>query len=285
MELVNFKHSTKDIPVPSFKVYMNMFINIIKTFVRKVELSAEHFLNPTRNTHKETYGFPSLHYPEPVNEITPFKEDLLNLAKNIEFRRNRSEFQTQLKTEVNTIKNVDKIIVAADKTSNHYKMTPEHYLELTGREVRKDYKKADDNHVKNINKAHKKIVAKLDIQDRVFRNTESEAFITLKDHKGDFKNNPKCRLLNPAKPQVGRVSHKVLKHVVNVIRQRTQLNHWENTYACIEWYKKIQNKDKHAFLVFDIVSFYPSITLNLLNKALDWASQYVTIAPHCDIKL
>ena len=234
MELVNFKHSTKDIPVPSFKVYMNMFINSIETFVRKVELSAEHFLKPSRKTHKETYGFPSLYNPDPVKEITPFKEDLLNLAKNIEFRKNFSDFQNQLKNEVVTIKNDTKLIVAADKTSNHYRITPEHYLEFTGREVQKDYKKADPEHVKKINIAHKKIVNKLDIQDRVFKTTEREAFISLKDHKGDFKNNPKSRLLNPTKPEVGQVSHKILKNVVNVIRQRTQLNQWENTYSCLE---------------------------------------------------
>ena len=277
MELVNFKHSTKDIPVPSFKVYMNMFINSIETFVRKVELSAEHFLKPSRKTHKETYGFPSLYNPDPVKEITPFKEDLLNLAKNIEFRKNFSDFQNQLKNEVVTIKNDTKLIVAADKTSNHYRITPEHYLEFTGREVQKDYKKADPEHVKKINIAHKKIVNKLDIQDRVFKTTEREAFISLKDHKGDFKNNPKSRLLNPTKPEVGQVSHKILKNVVNVIRQRTQLNQWENTYSCLEWYKQIKDKEKHSFLVFDIVSFYPSITIELLNKALDWASQFVAI--------
>ena len=123
--------------------------------------------------------------------------------------------------------------------------------------------------MKKINIAHKKIVNKLDIQDRVFKTTEREAFISLKDHKGDFKNNPKSRLLNPTKPEVGQVSHKILKNVVNVIRQRTQLNQWENTYSCLEWYKQIKDKEKHSFLVFDIVSFYPSITIELLNKALD----------------
>ena len=277
MELINYKHSTKDIPVPSFKVFMNMFIVSIETFVRKVELSAFHFLHPTTSKHKETYGFPSIKNASDVTEIIPFKNDLLDMTRKLEFRKFHSDFQNQLKNEIVTIKNDDKVIVAADKTSNHFRVEPDEYNELIKKEVTKDYKKAKANHVKNINNAHKIIVNKLEIEDRVFKNTEREAFVNMKDHKPGFINNPKCRMLVPSKVEIGKISHRILKNVVNVVKEETQINQWKNTYTCIEWFKNIKNKDKHSFLVFDIVSFYPSITEDLLNKALNWASNYTTI--------
>jgi hypothetical protein len=37
-----------------------------------------------------------------------------------------------------------------------------------------------------------------------------EAFITLKDHQENFENNPKCRLINPAKIESGKLSKVIL---------------------------------------------------------------------------
>ena len=45
----------------------------------------------------------------------------------------------------------------------------------------------------------------------------------------------------------------------------------------IEWFKAIENKQQHSFLCFDIVEFYPSISQDLLNRALDSASAYDSI--------
>ena len=46
----------------------------------------------------------------------------------------------------------------------------------------------------------------------------------------------------------------------------------------IEWFKLIQRKDKAKFIVFDIESFYPNISAELLKNSLDWALQYVDIS-------
>ena len=45
----------------------------------------------------------------------------------------------------------------------------------------------------------------------------------------------------------------------------------------IEWVKTIENKQHHSFICFDIEEFYPSISQDLLNKALDFASAYDNI--------
>ena len=36
---------------------------------------------------RETYGFKTPHHPPVMNELKPFEDDLVDLIKNIEFRR------------------------------------------------------------------------------------------------------------------------------------------------------------------------------------------------------
>ena len=38
------------------------------------------------------------------------------------------------------------------------------------------------------------------------RSKETEAYITMKSHKQDFSNKISCRLINPLKPSIGKVS-------------------------------------------------------------------------------
>ena len=42
-------------------------------------------------------------------------------------------------------------------------------------------------------------------------------------------------------------------------------------------FKNLPNKRDSAFISFDVVEFYPSITEDLLGRALDFASNYITI--------
>ena len=61
---------------------------------------------------------------------------------------------------------------------------------------------------------------KLDLDDRIYSLQSKEAFITLKDHKDNFANNTKCRLLNPAKSDLGKVSKQILARVVTDLREK-----------------------------------------------------------------
>ena len=45
-----------------------------------------------------------------------------------------------------------------------------------------------------------------DIIDRMDVNTDSNYFIIIEDHKGNFLNHQKIRLINPAKNERGRIS-------------------------------------------------------------------------------
>ena len=57
------------------------------------------------------------------------------------------------------------------------------------------------------------------------------------------------------------------------------MNLWKSTNNTIEWFKAIPEKEKHAFITFDVCDFYPSISEDLLLKALDYASKFTTITP------
>ena len=46
----------------------------------------------------------------------------------------------------------------------------------------------------------------------------------------------------------------------------------------LQWFKNLPNKRDSAFISFDVVGYYPSITEDLLGRALDFASNYVTIS-------
>ena len=133
---------------------------------------------------------------------------MIDLMKNLEYEYRTNPFQQKLRDEQNKIKDEPKLIVAADKTSNFYKVDTKDYQELVNINVQKEYKKEKLQNVQKVNRAHKKIVKKLGLQDRVFKTCERECFVTLKDHKENFQNNPKCRLLNPAKCEVGKISSK-----------------------------------------------------------------------------
>ena len=52
----------------------------------------------------------------------------------------------------------------------------------------------------------------------------------------------------------------------------------------MNWYSDIPNKNRHTFAVFDIESFYPSITEKLLTDSINFAKQYTDI-PDQDINI
>ena len=59
--------------------------------------------------------------------------------------------------------------------------------------------------------------------------------------------------------------------------KKRNFNQWKNTTAVMNWFKSIENKQRSSFICFDIEEFYPSISQDLLNKALDFASDYDNI--------
>ena len=85
----------------------------------------------------------------------------------------------------------NKIYVAADKTSNYYKVEKDDYEEMILKNVTKDYKKTNDKFVDKVNEKDRDIAEKLELEDRIYSYSKRDAYITIKDHKENFRNNTK----------------------------------------------------------------------------------------------
>ena len=107
---------------------------------------------------------------------------------------------------------------------------------------------------------------------------QRQAYISLKNHKENFENNPKCRLINPAKNNLWLLSKQVLDRINKNIWSKTNSNRWRNIKSVIDWFSNIREKKKHSFLIFDIVDFYPSISEHLLKLSLTYAMQFTTVS-------
>ena len=115
------------------------------------------------------------------------------------------------------------------------------------------------------------------LDDRIQRFTTNDCFITLKDHKDNFKNSPKCRLINPSKSELGKVSKNITQRIVSDIVTKKELNLWKKTSDVTDWFEVMSKKNKARFVQFDVVEFYPSITETLLDKALAFAACHTAL--------
>ena len=158
-----------------------------------------------------------------------------------------------------------------------YSMNKEDYNKLLRDNVTKSYKKSSTDIKQSIDKEAAGISKHLKLEDRMETYADRQAYITLKDHKDNFNNNPKCRLINPAKSEVGLVSKQILERINVDIRKATKVHQWRNTASVISWFTNIQNKRNSKFLKFDIVDFYPSISQELLEKSFKFAQKYTKI--------
>ncbi len=277
-EKINLGYSTKNIPLPSEKDYLKCLISKAETFMRNIRWRTFFFLNPDITSEsKETYGFKSTKSPPFIPELKEFEDGMLNLVQNIEFNHSKSQFQKNLSEDVNKIKKDNKLFVAADKTTNFYKLNPDSYNKLLEQNITKDYKKAPQSAERTNTLEDKKIANTLDLEDRIDTTAQTQAFITLKDHKPNFSNKPTCRLINPCKSEIGKISKQLLQRINSSIINSTELHQWKNTDAVIEWFNISNKHSKSAFISFDVCDFYPSISSDLLNNALDFASRFDTI--------
>ena len=112
----------------------------------------------------------------------------------------------------------------------------------------------------------------------MYTTSKREVFITLKDHKPNYINEPTFRLINPSKQELGKVSKQKLEKIVKVVQEKTGLKLWKNNTSVITWFESLQNKERLKFIQFDICEFYPSISNQLLDKAIEFAENFIDIS-------
>ena len=282
LQVKDFEYSTKNIPLASKSTFLQKLIEKTESLIQRMRWKAFFFLNnqDTDDTTKETYGFKSKRSPPHVNELNEFEDCMQNMIQRIEFRTDHqsNNLQRKLANDLKEIRQDKNIFVKADKTTNHYKTEPKEYMTLVDKNVTKGYKKADRNVPDAITSVDKKVAEKLGLDDRIEVSANRDSFITMKDHKPDFMNNPTCRLINPSKSEIGIISKQILDNINKKVIHATQVNQWKSTSNVIQWFQAIPEKNKHAFITFDVCDFYPSISEQLLMKALDYASQFTTIS-------
>ena len=91
-------------------------------------------------------------------------------------------------------------------------------------------------------------------------------------------------MLNPSKNALGMVSKDILEKIVTQIKNKSRITQWKNTDEVITWFNRTGNKTDKCFINFDIKNYYPSITENHLENAINFAKTYVSINDE-DIKM
>ena len=151
------------------------------------------------------------------------------------------------------------------------------YKKLLLDNVTAHYKLAEEGKENEINNKAKSITENLEICDRIEPIAKKQAYITLKDHKKEFPNVIKCRLINPTKSNIGKISKQILQSINGKLRNELKLKQWRSTNETLTWFKNLIDKDQLQFIQLDIVDFYPSINEELFNKAIKFAEKYITI--------
>lgn len=164
-------------------------------------------------------------------------------------------------------KSPGEIMVFSDKKANMYEMSKEEYAKLINHIITKTYQKTTRSTKTKINKEinfAKKIIK---LENKMEQYAHQSTYVTLKDHKQNFKNKLLWWLIKPAKNEIGIVSKEELGKINRVITNQVKGNQRCKTQAVIDWFKSTTNKTKPQF-INDIVEFYPYITQNLLNNAV-----------------
>ena len=72
--------------------------------------------------------------------------------------------------------------------------------------------------------------------------------MTIKDHMDNFRSSPSCRLINPPKNELGKVSKQLVEKVDSDIIDKLQFNQWRNTDAVLKWFNNITDKSNCSFI-------------------------------------
>ena len=275
MELFRLYCSSKNIPIPQKPSYEKHLIAKACDFTERARWAGFFELNQDKKSElTNTYGFKTEKAAPFIKELAPFERDLFDLVTNIKYKpHSNNAFQDKLSSIVRDINKSDKVFLMADKTTNIYKVTTDEYNKLLTENITKDYKKTTEQTLNKCNQEASKIAHTLKLERRIETHGENKAFITIKDHKENFRDRPKCRLINPAKSQIGKISKQILEQLNKKIREKTGLQQWRSTAEALHWFNAITHKHRKRFLQLDIVEFYPSITEELLDRAFEFAEQ------------
>ena len=282
---VAISYSLKNIPIPPEAPYLKRLIERSENVLGRMRWRAWHYLKGEKDDNeenpedKEHNGLNCRKSPPHVEELEAFEDSVGRLIESITFKKTRDKFQENLQKDVARIKQSKAIFVPADKTRNVYEVGLDQYNKLLRENITKHYHTASESAYEEVNAEAQLIADRLDVANRMDIMAKRESYIKLKDHKNNFANSLPCRLINPTKNEMGIVSKRILDTINTKLRSELNgVQLWKNSAAVIQWFETIKSKKNCTFVSFDIVEYYPSITEELLQKALTFARQRIDIS-------
>ena len=100
------------------------------------------------------------------NWIIWLQNDPITIQK-VQLTNVQNTFQENLKEDIQNIKSSTKMLVFADKSTNFYDLSRDHYEKLLHGNITQTYKKAGPQAKKNINKESKKFVKSLNLVEKM----------------------------------------------------------------------------------------------------------------------
>ena len=198
----------------------------LDSFIKRLRWKAFFFDtdNQNKENDKPTYGFKTEANPPQHEGLKNFEHDIYKMVRRVQFKPVKNKFQSELFQDAKRIRNSSKVFVPADKTTNLYTMQVSEYKKLLNDNITAKYKKASNQVIKNINKEAMSIATNLELDNRIEQYSNKSAFIIIKDHKPNFPNSFKCRLINPATSQIDIISKQLLDNINHTIRFKKHLN-------------------------------------------------------------
>lgn len=144
----------------------------------------------------------------------------------------------KLENDIRTIRNSNKIYAIADKTTKICTLT-RHYHKKLLKNYHQSYHQGPKQLLHAIDAEARDIASSYHAQTRAQSISNTQAYITLKDHKDNSQQKVPCRLINPCKSDMGVISKTILHQVNSNIRYSLRMNQWKDTNGVLQWLSKI----------------------------------------------
>ena len=186
----------------------------VENVIKRICWKAYFFQKPMMhdNDNYTNYGLRSNISPLQNPVLTSFENDIYVMVRNIEFTKARNDFQGKLKEDTNERRSSKSLFDFAENSTNLYDMSDTDQNRLLGNNIISNYRNCENGVKHKIDKETKTIAELLDLSKMMECSASHPAFITIKDHKPNFRINTKCRLIYPAKMNQDLLAKNIWKH-------------------------------------------------------------------------
>ena len=108
---------------------------------------------------------------------------------------------------------------------------------------------------------------------------KAPTYITLKDHKDNFRLVHPCRLINPCKSEIGKISKSILEDINRNLVKLLQVNQWRNSESVIKWFFRKVSLNGFILLKTNHSVIYYAILF--AQQYIDIPEIHLRIIKHC----